>query len=454
MPVPPEDRARQWLRELPSGPAPGPADHEATGVDATIVRATAAELIIQLGEAMTRAGESVDGVQTRMQRMGATYGLRDFEVVAMPTMLLVQTMSGVVARVRLRQVPTRELRVDQIAGVFELVDRVERGQVGPATALGELWDVLAAPPRYGRLVRIPGYAIMTVGFSLVLQPSVFGVAAAFVLGCFVGVLTMAPIASLRTVQPVLAAFLVSVIVFGLAEQLHGANPLLVVIPPLIAFLPGVILTTGFVELAAAQMISGTSRIVYGIVTLALLAFGIVAGSALVGLPHEDLVNGSATTLGAWAPWVGILLICAAHHLHYCAPVRMLPPILAVLVLTYTAQLVGGAVFSAELGGFFGALVMTVFALWLDAARVGPPAMVIFMPGFWLLVPGAASLIGVTELVSTSGEGYGLEDFMAAVQAFASIALGVLIGAALFSMMVSGYRAASDLPHQWLPRRRR
>jgi uncharacterized membrane protein YjjP (DUF1212 family) len=454
MPVPPEDRARQWLRELPTGSAPAPADHEATGVDATIVRATSAELILQLGEAMTRAGESVDGVQTRMERMAAAYGLRDVEVIAMPTMLLVQTMSGVVARVRLRRVPPAALRVDQIAAIYRLVESVERGRVGPASGLGELWDVLAAPPPYRRLVRIPGYGVLSVGFSLVLQPSVLGVVAAFILGCFVGVLTMAPITALRTVLPVLAAFVVSLMVFGLQGHLQGENPLRIAIPPLIAFLPGAVLTTGFVELAAAQMISGASRVVYGAVTLALLAFGIVAASTLVGTPNDVVGDQQQATLGAWAPYLGILLVAVAHHLHYCAPLRMLPWILAVLLLTYVAQILGGEIFAPELGGFFGALVMTMFALALDMSGKGPPAMVTFLPGFWLLVPGAASLIGVTELVSTSGEGYGTEDFLAAVEAFVAIALGVLIGAALFDLIVSGYRAASVVPdrvQRWLHR---
>jgi len=447
MPIPPEDRARKWLRELPSGGGPEPADHEATGVDATVVRATAAELIIQLGEAMTRAGESVDGVQARLKRMAAAYGLRDFEVVVLPTVLLVQTMSGVVARVRLRAIPTGEFRMDQIAKIYRLAQRVERGQVGPASGLGQLWQVQDAPPRYGRLVRIPGYGVLSVGFSLVLQPSLVGVISAFLLGCFVGVITMAPIEALRTVQPVLAAFLVSLVVFSLEDQLQGENPIRILIPPLIAFIPGVMLTTGFVELAAAEMVSGTSRIVYGAVTLALLAFGIVAAGVLVGVPTEALQDQPLDTFGAWAPWLGILLITVGQQIHYLAPLRVLPAILAVLVLTYLSQLIGSAVFTPEIGGFFGALAMSILALGLDYSRRGPPAMVTFMPGFWLLVPGAASLIGVTELVSSSGTGYSVEDFLVTVQAFASIALGVLIGAAVFNLLAAGYRAASELPDQ-------
>ena len=444
MPVPPQDRARRWLQEFSDDASSAPADETGTGVEATVVRATAAELIIGLGEAMARAGESVDGIQTKLTRMAAAYGLRGFEVVALPTMLLVQTMTGVIARVRLRAVPTTELRVDQIADIYRLVDKVQRGGVGPATGLGELWAALDSPPRYGRLVRILGYATMSVGFSLILQPSVVGVCAAAVLGALVGVLTMAPIEGLRTVQPVVAAFLVSLLVFGFAEQLAGENPLRILIPPLIVFLPGVMLTTGFVELASAQMISGSSRILYGAVTLALLALGITAASTLVNVPASLLVDNPARTLGVWAPWVGILLIAWGQHLHFCAPIRMVPAVLAVLVVTYTAQQLGGLVFSAELSGFFGAMAMTLFALYLDASRKGPPMMVTFMPGFAMLVPGAASLIGLTEAVTQGGTGDG-GDFLATLGAFLSIALGVLIGAALFNMLSAGLRAASGLP---------
>jgi hypothetical protein len=37
----------------------------------------------------------------------------------------------------------------------------------------------------------------------------------------------------------------------------------------------------------------------------LLAFGIVAGAELVGLPSEAVVHdASFTVLGSWAPWLG------------------------------------------------------------------------------------------------------------------------------------------------------
>ena len=45
--------------------------------------------------------------------------------------------------------------------------------------------------------------------------------------------------------------------------------------------------------------------------------------------------------------------------------------------------------------------MTPLVLLIGRRRAGPPSMVLFLPAFWLLVPGAAGLIGVTAIVGTN-----------------------------------------------------
>ena len=61
-------------------------------------------------------------------------------------------------------------------------------------------------------------------------------------------------------------------VFLLAEHYDGENPIRSLIPPLVIFLPGSAITTGTMELAAGQTISGASRLVEGLMDLLLLAF--------------------------------------------------------------------------------------------------------------------------------------------------------------------------------------
>jgi uncharacterized membrane protein YjjB (DUF3815 family) len=56
----------------------------------------------------------------------------------------------------------------------------------------------------------------------------------------------------------------------------------------------------------------------------------------------------------------------------------------------------------------------------------PPAHVMFLPAFWLLVPGAIGLIGITEIVGDNAEA-GFENFVSALVSIPSIALGILVG---------------------------
>jgi uncharacterized membrane protein YjjB (DUF3815 family) len=96
------------------------------------------------------------------------------------------------------------------------------------------------------------------------------------------------------------------------------------------------------------------------------------------------------------------------------------------------------VFDAELSAFFGALAMTPAALWISRLRAGPPYLVTYLPAFWMLVPGAAGLIGVTEIVGTDSS-LGPSDFVSMLSTVIEISLGVLLGATAF------HASAEELP---------
>jgi uncharacterized membrane protein YjjB (DUF3815 family) len=186
------------------------------------------------------------------------------------------------------------------------------------------------------------------------------------------------------------------------------------------------------------MISGASRLVTGLVKLGLLAFGIVAASALVGIDDRVLADNPVNRLGWWAPWVGVLVVALGDYLHFSAPTRSLLAILAVLLTAYAGQTLGGALFGGELSGFFGALAMTPLVLWINDRRWGTPSLVTFLPAFWLLVPGAIGLIGVTEVIGVD-HALGMEDLAATFTTIMSIALGVLIGSAAYRTATAGLR---------------
>ena len=395
------------------------------------------ELLVQLGLDMNMAGESVDIVQYRLHRIARAKGCRDIEIIALPTSVFVQIGVAAQTRVQLGVPIGRTPRLDQVSDLYRLVDELEADEIDVPDARARLAALRAEPPRFGRLLRVIGYALLSAGLALVLQPSWGGLLASLLLGLFVGALRTWRFESLTTILPVLASFLVALIVFGAAAWSDVVdNPIRTLIPPLIAFLPGATLATGTVELAAGQVISGSTRLVQGLVVLGMMAFGIVAAAELVGAPSAHLLDEPFARLGPWSPWVGLVVITFAHFLFNCAPTRALLPILVVLTVANLGQTLGALVFGGSVSAFFGALAMTPLVLWMSAQRWGPPSMVTFLPAFWLLVPGAAGLIGVTELVGADRT-LGLEDFSSVIGTVFAIALGILTGTALYDSTRAG-----------------
>src|SRR4029077_15823297 len=105
---------------------------------------------------------------------------------------------------------------------------------------------------------------------------------------------------------VFAAALVSALVFLAVKQGLPVDPPYALVPPLVAFLPGFMLTLGMVELAYGDMVSGSSRLITGVVQLVLLACGLAAGAMLVGVSPDNLIDTAPDLDRAdWAPWLGV-----------------------------------------------------------------------------------------------------------------------------------------------------
>lgn len=413
------------------------------------------EFVVRIGGAMVAAGDSIDSIQRTLDRIARAYERDDFEFFVLPTGLFVESGEADSARVMLSADKNRvRPRFDQIAALYDLVQRAEVGSVRPIDGLAELARINEMKPPRGRIVGVVGHAILTAGLALLLQPTLAGLAAALALGVLVGLMKLPRLATLELIFPVVAAFAVAVVVFAFTHWTGvGDNPMRVLIAPLATFLPGGLLTIATVELAAGEVIAGSSRLVNGVVQLGLLAFGIIAAASLVGIGNDALADNPVDRLGWWAPWLGVVLIALGDYLHFSAPTRAVPWILLVLFAAYGGQALGGAVFGAELSGFFGGLAMTPIVLWIDSRSYGTPSMVTFLPAFWLLVPGALGLIGITELVAEN-EHLGSEDLRNTFTTIVSIALGVLIGSAAYKTATAGvHRVVTTLPPPLTPWRK-
>jgi uncharacterized membrane protein YjjB (DUF3815 family) len=230
---------------------------------------------------------------------------------------------------------------------------------------------------------------------------------------------------------------VSVLVYLAARQGLPVDPEGALVPPLVAFLPGAMLTLGMVELAYGDMVSGSSRLVTGLVQLVLLAFGLAAGAALVGVgPGRLLEARPPPEAAAWAAWAGVVVFAAGVYLHFSAPRNSFLWMLVVLLLALAAQRLAAIYFGPEISGFFGTLVATPLGYLIQLRFRGPPAMVTILPSFWLLVPGSLGLLSVTRMLSDRAAG--LDGLVTALFVFVSLALGTLMGASLYKWLTETF----------------
>jgi uncharacterized membrane protein YjjP (DUF1212 family) len=412
-------------------------DAESPPIDMTAVL----EFLFRLGQAYLASGEQTALVETYLRRVASAYGMRRSRVVAFSTALFIAVHDGNDERVTLAEAPVQTLRLDQIADVYTLGEAAQRGEVSPGEGLERLTELLQKTPRFGFVGAVAGHAILSIGVALILMPALRNLAAAAVLGAIVGALKAfnrgRPI--LAAPLSVVAAALVSVLVFLAVKYGMPVDPQHALVPPLVTFLPGAMLTFGMVELAYGDMVSGSSRLITGLVELVLLAFGLTAGAILVGYRPENLVDAARYSVpepwAIWAPWLGVLVFWVGVYVTFSAPPNALWWMLLVLLLAFTAQQLTAGLFSKEVSGFFGTLVATPLGYLIQKRFKGPPSMVTFLPSFWLLVPGALGLLTVNRLLSDPSR---LDGLMSVAFTLASLALGALVGASLYKWLTERF----------------
>lgn len=416
-----------------TGPTALPSDMETDTV----------RFLMVLGEAMIDSSAPVVQVTRTLERVAAVNGAPDVEVIALPTALLVSAPGGRSTQTAASSAGWRQLRLHQVQDVLEVADQAEAGDVGPVEGTERIRTAVAAPPLYPGGTRVLGYVGVSAGLAMILGGSLVDVLVASALGAGIAGVQVATVRMPAAYQALLvmsSAFVVSVAVFLLQRTGIDIGLLAPLVAPLVTFLPGALLTTAAIDLATRQMIAGSARLAAGVMQLVLLAIGITGAAALVGVPASAVGSVASQPLGWAGPWVGVLVFGVGVVFHHCARRAGLPWILLVLYVAYAGQVLGGLLFGSAFSAFVGALVMTPVAMFAATRPTGPPALVGFLPGFWLLVPGALGLVGVTSIIGNGAQA--LSTVVTAGTTMVAISLGVLAGIALGSSV--GRRAGLSI----------
>lgn len=404
------------------------------------------DMLGEFGATLLASAQATSDVEETLYLLARHYGRPELRVFVLPTVVLIEDPSTAPAQTMMFPVRQGELRLDQSDAVERLVRTAFLERTEPEAIVAEITRISQMPSRFGPVWSVIGYTLLTVGFGLVLNPTLTALPVYVVLGALVGVIVQlgSRIETLSLILPAFTAFAVTLAISFVVKPFVHDDVLRLVAPSLVSFLPGMTLTVAAVELTSGQVMAGASRLVYGIARLGLLAFGVYAGLAVAGGPGASAQH--PVQLGAWAPWAGIVLVSIGYYLFSSAPRRSLLWLLYALVVAYSAQLLGNVIVGPELSGLVGALVVIPAVTLAGRLKAAPSRAVMLTCAYWLLVPGAMGFIGLSE--AASGTAGATNTILQTFGSLIAISIGMVLGAGLSrdaSTLARGWHAAAPSP---------
>ncbi|MDT5350279.1 MAG: hypothetical protein QOH91_3566 [Mycobacterium sp.] len=416
--------SRMWLALSEQPPTPiAPPD--------TFGEAEVAAMLRELGMALIEVVQPTNLIRSRLLSIARRYTTKDVRVVVLPTVLLVQ-VGTVGHEIDVTQRATAQL--DMAGRVGDIARLAAAGAIAPAEAVANLIEARAMPLRFHPVLTVLGYVVTTVGFGMVLNPTWASLWGHAFLGLVVGVIVLAAqrVPALNAIVPTMAAMAVTVLATWFVADAANDGLMRVIAPSLVAILPGLSLTVGAMELAGAAIIAGTSRLIYGIVQLMLMVFGVALGTALAGkVPPQQ----PSAQMGPWAFYLAILVIGVGLYTYLSAPRGSLVWLTLAVGVALIGQKVGTLFLSPAHAGALGAALVLPFALIAARLKGAPPPFVMVLAAFWALVPGAMSFESMSQ-AATGGHG-DLPTLITAIAAVFSIALGTVISWSVVNALAAG-----------------
>ncbi|WP_162803115.1 threonine/serine exporter family protein [Ornithinimicrobium avium] len=386
------------------------------------------QLLAWLGAGLLAGGLPTQEVEQDLRSVAAVLGHPRAQVACLPRGVWVTLAAG---RPTTFEAVEGGVRLDQLSDVSAVLAGMRTGSLGPDDALARLSTLRGQPHRYAVPGVVAGGVLSGVGIALVLAPAWPSVVFAALLAPVTVALMLlsARSSTAATLTPLVAASVSALAAFWAASAGLVDAPLWTLVAPIAVLLPGATIVTGLVELAAGSMVAGTSRLGRGTVQLLLFALGVGAAVSFLHVPLESLDPARPVELGWWAPLLGVAVVTVAISLMESLRLSLVPWVMLTALATYLGQLLGQTLADNRwAGAFAGATVAILVATVVELVRPQLPRSVVFLPSFWLLVPGSFGLISVTQLE------VGPEAAFAAVVevtlVILAIALGVVVGAAL------------------------
>ncbi|AXE54164.1 threonine/serine exporter ThrE family protein [Aurantimicrobium sp. MWH-Uga1] len=389
------------------------------------------DMLTEAAAAMVSSTYPAPQAESVLRGLAEAYNA-DAEIVLLPTMVLTETHKHGVPQLR---VVKSSYRFDQMTQVQSVLAQARHNKDNAHDVAESLRAISTKKPIYPSWLRVIGYALSALGFGAAFRLDLPALVAVTVMGVLVGIMVLNLSRSTRFVAllPLMATFVAGLMVAGISILFDKPDPVRMVAMLIVVLLPGATLTSGIIELVSGYMVSGASRLMYALMILGSMAFGGVLAITVSGIPASRLEDVTVTLTPQWVAWAGAAIYGVGTFLYFCTPLRLWLPSLFVMMFSFAISVLAvpslGVPLSAGLATAAGLITS-----WAINARLGggPGDLAIFLPTFWLIVPGSTGFVALTGELESSQN---LSDVAGtAGLTFFAMAIGMMLATAVYPLL--------------------
>jgi uncharacterized membrane protein YjjP (DUF1212 family) len=357
--------------------------------------------IIRLGKALHKLGTTAYRLEDNLLNIAQFLQLRASFIIAPTSLTFILSDDDDDQQYNhLVRVTPGEIDLGSLARIDELVDELTSGERTLVEAIARLEEINNKPPPYGFIFTFLAFGASSGAFAMLMHTSWNDVFWSTLLGFLVfGFVAWAE--KSRRITEMLepfAALTTAMLASAITLIDPSINVPMVILSSLIAFIPGLSLTVGLSELAARHLMSGTARIMDGVMVLFKIYFGAVLGVALAELIWGKVNFVAPLNTPYWTSWIAVTTLSISLVILFKARLKDAPWGIIAGFIAYAVSVWASNYLGIALGAFVGAFALGIYSN-LFSRLMNLPSSIVRLLGLVVLVPGSKVYIGLNSLVS-------------------------------------------------------
>jgi uncharacterized membrane protein YjjP (DUF1212 family) len=391
--------------------------------------------ILRLARALHNAGFSAHRLEATLSDVSRKLGL-EAQFFSTPTSIMAAFGPHDAQRTHLIRAEPGSTNLRHLSGLDRIARDVMYGTLGPVEGSRRIERLLSEPPRWGAGAVQMAFVLVSVAVASFLHVRLWDMLGAAFVGLICGqiVTRSSNDTAWADITEPLSAFVIAAVAQLFAAVTDSGAGYAITVAGLVVLLPGMMFTTGLIELSTRHLASGTARLSGALVTFLGLGFGVALGTKLgagVGdwlVAHQFLLHVTNAAVPWWVEGLGVILAPLCFTVLLQADSKEAPWIVLSASAAYLTSRFAGRALGEELGAFLGALMVSAGSTFIARRRDTTPIVTI-VPGLLILVPGSIGLRSVTSF-SQQKVVTGVETAFKVALIGVSLAAGVLAGRAL------------------------